>query len=118
MSREHLLFLLIEHTFVGALTSSVITRTNVPPSVHQRLNELMEPIAFVPMVFMIPDAMLIPQDIAAISTRVKVRPCPTSAREAIYNAVLAEISQGIMEFMYDLVYLRLPEQPVNTIAML
>ena len=70
-------------TFSGALTKSVMTRTNVPPSVHQTLNELMLPIALVPIVFMIPESMFTPQAMAAISTLVSVRPWPTSASDAM-----------------------------------
>ncbi len=61
----------------------------------------MWPMAFVPMVLMTPESMLTPQAIAAISTRVSVRPCPTSANDAMYSATL-----------------RFPEVPVNTIATL
>ena len=88
-------------TFTGALTSKVMTRTNVPPNVHHRLNALMCPIALVPTVLMIPERMFTPQAIAAISTLVRVRPCPASARDAKYRATL-----------------RFPDVPVKTIAML
>jgi hypothetical protein len=77
-------------TFTGAFTSSVMTSTNVPPSVHQTLNVLIRPIAFVPIVLMMPENIFMAHAIAVISTRVKVLPCPTSAIDAMYRATLDE----------------------------
>lgn len=85
----------------GAFTRRVMTRTNVPPSVHHKLNVLICPIALVPIVLMIPDKMFTPHAIAATSTLVRVRPWPTSASDAKYSATL-----------------RFPDVPVNVIAML
>lgn len=77
-----------EQTLTGALTRRVMTSTKVPPRVHQTLNVLMPPIAFVPTVFIMPDAMFTPNAITAISTRVRMRLWPTSARDARYSATL------------------------------
>lgn len=62
------------HTFTGALTNKVITKTRVPPKVHHKLKVLMVPIALVPMVLIIPDMILTPHAMAAISTLDKVLP--------------------------------------------
>lgn len=69
-------------TFSGALTSNVTTKTTVPPSVHQRLNVLSPPTAFVPNVLTIPERMFTPQAKAAICTRVMGRPSESSMIEA------------------------------------
>ncbi len=67
----------------GAFANSVITRTKVPPMVHQRLKELIWPTAFVPTVLSIPDARLTPHAIAVISTRVSEMFWPISIKDAI-----------------------------------
>lgn len=46
--------------------------------------------ALVPTVFRIPDAILTPHAIAAISTRLSVVCCPISTSEAMYSATLGE----------------------------
>lgn len=86
-------------TFTGAFTSSVITSTNVPPNVHQTFKVHTRPMAFVPIVLTTPEVILTAQAIAAISTRVKDRPWPTSAIEAMYNATLTSLLEGITVVM-------------------
>lgn len=68
------MFVIEQRTLTGAFTSSVMTSTSVPPRVHHRLKVLMLPMAFVPMVLMMPDAMFTPHAIAVTSTLVRVRP--------------------------------------------
>lgn len=68
-----------------------MTKTTVPPRVHQTLNVLMRPIAFVPIVLIMPENMFTAHAIAVISTLVKVLPCPTSAMDERYRATLWQI---------------------------
>ena len=72
---------------MGAFTSRVTTRKTVPPSVHQTNIVLIYPIAFVPMLLIMPENMFAAHVIATISSLVKVLP-PTSAMDAIYRATL------------------------------
>ena len=84
----------------GALTSSVITRTRVPPTVHQTLKELIRLIALVPIVLTIPDAKFTPQTMPVISILVNDVCCPISIRKAMHNAAL-EMTVG-SEYMQSL----------------
>lgn len=77
---------------MGAFTSSVVTKTTVPPSVHQTNNVLMCPIAFVPIVLTMPENMFTAHAIAAISNLVRLLPCPTSAKDERYRAALDDKS--------------------------
>ena len=93
----------------------------MPPRVHHTLKELILPIALVPIVFITPDKIFTPQAIAAISTRVSVRPRPTSARDAKYSATLFSGSPNqIFQFRprtYIASHLKFPDVPEKTIAM-
>lgn len=102
-------------TFTGAFTSRVMARTSVPPSVHQTLNVLIRPIAFVPTVLIMPENMFMAHAIAVISTLVKVLPCPTSAIDARYRATL-DAKLKAADHDANETHLKFPEAPVNTIA--
>ena len=78
----------------------------------------MAPMAFVPTVLMAADRMLTPHAMAAISTRVNILPWPTSANEARYSATLIATFSSEFSGTYRSTYLRLPDVPVNTMAML
>lgn len=93
-----------------------MTKTTVPPSVHQTLNVLMRPIAFVPMVLIMPENIFTAHAIAVISNLVKVRPWPTSTIDARYRATLCICQIGGSNDA-NAAYLKFPELPVNTMAM-
>jgi len=103
-------------TFTGAFTSRVMTKTTVPPSVHQTLKVLMRPTAFVPTVLIMPENMFTAHAIPVISNLVKVLPWPISAMDARYRATLY-ICQIAGSNDANATCLKFPELPVNTMAM-